>query len=444
MTLLEKNVSSFLDQHYIAPAPVLLALSGGTDSMTLLHLLLKYKEQKSFKFAIAHIDHKWRPESTQEALQLKELADALSISFHLITLDPHTLQGNLEAACRHERLKFYQELCQKHNYQAVLLAHHADDQAETVLKRVLEGTTIDSLGALEEIAVVNDVNLWRPLLKVTKKQLQAWLDENQLTAFDDYTNFDPKFLRGRFRTEIIPQLSTSFGKEVSLSLCHLAEEAKELRRYFQSTLDPFLERIEKGPFGTLFDLSQDSPDASFAIKYLIRQFLRQQDICPSRQIIEAAYQMFLKNKGDLQLDLGGRVLHIDRKKLFLLKESSETPPEVLFVKPGSYVYGSWEINVDKDSKAKQSKSGWKHAWNGLLEVSVPANEYQLGPAKMSASYWGGSSISRLWTNDKVPAFLRNRVPVLWANDKIAHEFLTDRSASTQDCSAFITIRLQAH
>src|SRR5262245_9574892 len=106
---------------------VLLALSGGADSTALLYGLLN----EPVELGIVHIDHSWREESGVEALELKKRYS--SIPFYLKKLDPKDISGNLEEGCRLARLDFYRQICERERYEAVFLAHHSDDQAETVL-----------------------------------------------------------------------------------------------------------------------------------------------------------------------------------------------------------------------------------------------------------------------------------------------------------------------
>lgn len=161
-------LSKFLIQHRKTNKPLLLALSGGPDSLALFHLLLEVSKEHSIPFAIAHVDHGWRPESGTEAEILKELAQKHDLGFHLKKLDPKSLEGNLEDACRSERLQFFKELCQAHEYEAVLMGHHADDAAETVLKRLFEGSSLKAVAGLQEVSCYDDLQIWRPLLKKTK------------------------------------------------------------------------------------------------------------------------------------------------------------------------------------------------------------------------------------------------------------------------------------
>ena len=160
-------IKEFLDEHLDVNKPLLLALSGGSDSKALLQLLLDYKAKKPFELHIAHIDHGWRKESSQEALELQALIDLHGIAFHLEILKEMPA-ANLEEFCRIKRYEFFEKLQDQFGFQAVVLGHHEDDLVETILKRLFEGASFKHILAMDLISKKGTLNLWRPLLKVKK------------------------------------------------------------------------------------------------------------------------------------------------------------------------------------------------------------------------------------------------------------------------------------
>lgn len=430
---LKHELHHFLTEHLNPDKPVLLALSGGPDSLALLYLLLECQKKRPFALNLAHVDHGWREESEQEAKQLHELALHLHLPFHLKKLNPRELHGNLEMVCREERLKFFRELAERYQYQAVILAHHADDQAETVLKRLLEGADLSCMGGLQKKTEMHGLHLWRPWLNITKAAILSWLQQHNHTPFFDRTNCDPKFLRGRFRTQIIPYLAEKFGKEISSNLCHLGEEVQELKHYLSTRVDPFLARLEAGSMGVLLDLSQHCPQESVEIKYLLRQLAKQEGLTLSREIVDTMCAHIISGKGNRHVTAGSKTICLDRRRIFILHHRVETLPPPLLLQEGTHQYGPWHITVSCRSHPVQCHAmGWKCAWSGKSEISLPADTYHLGPAVMYAPYPGSrSSISKWWTNEKVPAFLRHCMPVIWRNDQIYHELLTGRFISNR-------------
>jgi tRNA(Ile)-lysidine synthase len=416
----------FLEKYWDKNSPLLVGLSGGPDSLALLHLLLDFKNKYSLPFAIAHVDHGWRQESSEEANQLAELADKLKIPFHLKTLKPENIQGNLEAACRQERLLFFSKLCQDHGYQAVLLGHHAGDQVENVLKKIFEGKTLPYLTGMKEAAFIDNLAIWRPLLKIEKSEIIHWLQRRGIVPFIDPTNIDPKFLRARLRTDILPTLSEKFGKTCSGSLMRIGEESQELKKYLDAQVAQYLTRIIKTPMGIFLDLENSYPPSKVEMKHLVHRFCEKENFFLSYELIERASELLLENSAHRQLIMGSKKIHIDRRRLFLPNPFPSYLLKKRMVKLGSFSYGEWNISVsftDLPSKI----SDWKEAWQGEAQVSLPVNDYLIGPPPINAPFQGTTSISKWWSNAKVPAFLRTRLPVIWLENAVFHEFLTGRT-----------------
>lgn len=431
---LEEVAGDFLHRAYDPSRPVLLALSGGPDSLALLHLLIDYRKKNPFSFGIAHIDHGWRPESGEEARLLQQMSRALELPFHLKRLHPKALQGNLEAACREERIKFFGELCRLHNYQAVILAHHADDQTETVLKRVLEGVSLPYLSSMRPVSTVYGVTIWRPLLRVQKGEIAAWLDSHGLKGFDDCTNFDPRFLRGRFRSRLLPLLAAEFGKEVGGSMERLADEALQLREYLDDKIAPAMARMVESPSGFFLDLNERPPHR-YELRYLVRRFCEAANLTLSRDSLETAVRLIVSNAADKQVETGRRPLKIDRGRLFLPSMPWKPIADRIPLDIGQTQVGGWKVDVQEFSAPPAQKCilGWRDVWRGRAEAWIPVSEgesLEVGGAELKASYRGYAAISKWWTNAKVPAFLRLGVPVIWRNGRIEHEFLTGREEKT--------------
>ncbi|MGD0665677.1 MAG: tRNA lysidine(34) synthetase TilS [Rhabdochlamydiaceae bacterium] len=229
------ELKHFLSRHWKAGSPVLLACSGGPDSKALLYLLLEAQTFFDLEIQVAHIDHGWREESAEEAQKLKAEVEGLGLVFHLRTLTDLPMKEEAARDGRYEKLK---QIADEIGAQSILLAHQMEDQAETVLKRIFEGSALSSCGGMKEVSM----NLWRPLLKVLKKELVQWLEKRGISYFIDSTNLDPKYLRGRLRSSILPQLEEAFGKSIVKNLCLLGERAQKLEEHLTKASSGLLEQ----------------------------------------------------------------------------------------------------------------------------------------------------------------------------------------------------------
>nr|MDA3901901.1 tRNA lysidine(34) synthetase TilS [Desulfuromusa sp.] len=185
---------------------LLVAVSGGVDSVVLLHLLCSVAESLNLSLKVAHLDHQIRPESGADADFVRELCREWRLPCHIESCNALALakqeRVSLEMAGRQARRDFFQRIAGQIDAEQVVLAHHRDDQVETFLLRLLRGSGLSGLAAMR----VQQGIWWRPLLSCSREQILDYARQHKLSWVEDKSNRDPIFLRNRFRTQIIPQL----------------------------------------------------------------------------------------------------------------------------------------------------------------------------------------------------------------------------------------------
>jgi tRNA(Ile)-lysidine synthase len=298
----------------------LIGYSGGPDSKVLLYLLLECRRFFSFELHVAHVDHGWRAESGVEAQEIQKEAERLGLVFHLKSLSMKDFSpGNSEEQGREHRLNFFSQVYDEIGAHALLLGHQADDQAETVLKRVFEGASLFSLGGLATDSIIRGMKIWRPLLFVEKKEILQWLSKRDLNSISDSTNRQTRFLRGRMREEMFPFLTASFGKKIAANLCRLGEESKEVKEYFHNLNRAILTRVEQQPDRGCLNLSPYLPMPLIQLKYLLKGWLEQEGVLLSRQIIEGIATALNKSLSQKKFSSKEGEFHIDKGYLYLYK-----------------------------------------------------------------------------------------------------------------------------
>ncbi len=185
---------------------LLVAVSGGVDSVVLLHLLRSLTEYLNLSLQVAHLDHQIRPESAADAAFVADLCAQWDIPCHIELCDVPALaeQGkiSLEMAGRQARREFLQRIAEQTDTERIVLAHHRDDQVETFMLRLLRGSGVSGLVAMR----VHQGIWWRPLLSCSREQILDYAQQYKLRWVEDESNRDPAFLRNRLRAQIIPQL----------------------------------------------------------------------------------------------------------------------------------------------------------------------------------------------------------------------------------------------
>jgi len=216
---------------------VLVAVSGGPDSVALLHVLYNLQDELGLHLEVAHLEHGMRGEEAKDdARFVRELAKRLKLPVHIKEISVPRLRsragkGNLEELARRERYDFLVEVARQRNLDKIATAHTQDDQAETVLMWLLRGSGRKGLGGMAPIQVINlagaesskGVTIIRPLLDVSKEELLSFLDERGLEYRLDRSNEDTAFLRNWIRFELMPRLKERFDVGVPSRLAQMAE-----------------------------------------------------------------------------------------------------------------------------------------------------------------------------------------------------------------------------
>lgn len=188
------------------PGPHLaLGFSGGPDSTALLHFLLDWAGDTGGSVTALIVDHRLRPESTAEARLAAERARGAGAGAVVLTRAGNRPQANLQAEARAARYRMMADWCAAEGVLHLLLAHHREDQAETLLMRLARGSGVDGLAAMAPLAELPELRVLRPLLDTPKTRLRATLEARGLLSIDDPSNDDERFDRVRVR-RMMPDL----------------------------------------------------------------------------------------------------------------------------------------------------------------------------------------------------------------------------------------------
>lgn len=200
---------------------ILVAVSGGQDSLCLAKLLLDLQPKWQWRLAIAHCDHRWRPDSAANATFVSHLASTWNVPYFQQTA---TAIASTEAAAREWRYTALLTIAQQQGYTAIVTGHTASDRAETLLYNLVRGSGADGLQALVwQRPLTPEVMLVRPLLDITRLQTAQFCQEQQLSVWEDSTNQDLSHPRNRIRLELLPYLQTHFNPQSDRTLAHTAE-----------------------------------------------------------------------------------------------------------------------------------------------------------------------------------------------------------------------------
>ncbi|NJK69612.1 MAG: tRNA lysidine(34) synthetase TilS [Microcoleus sp. SU_5_3] len=304
---------------------LLVAVSGGQDSLCSIKLLLDLRSKWDWEIAIAHCDHRWRPDSEANANHVQNLAENWGVPFYLATAD---IPPKTEAAARSWRYQALAKIAVANNYSYIITGHTASDRAETLLYNLIRGTGIDGLSSLtwkrplEDFSFDNSddfrlgkadcrlgnseisnenlqskiqnlkskIHLVRPLLEITRAQTGQFCQEQKLPIWEDSTNQNLQYRRNRIRSELLPYLETHFNPKTQQALAQTAEILRADVEYLELAASDLL----KQAMSQIGDSESINEPVKFQLPIeLNRQILRQAHLALQRRAMRQLLQQIL-------------------------------------------------------------------------------------------------------------------------------------------------------
>ena len=232
---------------------VVVGVSGGSDSMALLHALVDLNNEWGYALSIhiAHLDHGLRgPEGEKDAAFVHGAADGLELSCTVERRDVGSLagggKGSVEEVARRERYAFLERVCLQTGARVVAVGHQRDDDAETILHRIVRGTGLRGLAGIPRCRILGEasgIRLVRPLLRYDRRALLAYLAEAGVPYREDRTNRDASMMRNRIRNVVLPMLAEQVNPQVREALLRLGEQARWLEEYLRETVQRTFETL---------------------------------------------------------------------------------------------------------------------------------------------------------------------------------------------------------
>lgn len=317
---------------------VVAGVSGGVDSVVLLHVLSQLEEYR-LELYVAHLDHGLRPESADEADFVRELAAQYHLPFYHRRVElgnrTETERNSIgaigmgaigvEEAARRERYGFLTEVAARTGATRIAVAHHADDQAETVLLQLLRGAGLQGIAGMEYL---RKDGVCRPLLGITRREIENYAVKENLHWVEDSSNASLDFRRNRIRHELLPMLAREYNPNVRDALLRLAAIARSAEGYITTEADRFLQNIAELSENLVVITIESFLEAPEALQ---REMLRiaartvKEDGVPSFERIEVLRQALAKGGNGRVFELGGGLTAaIADGRLSILMSSDKT------------------------------------------------------------------------------------------------------------------------
>lgn len=430
----EKSVLSTIREHTMISSGerVIVAVSGGPDSVCLLEILFQLREMLNVCLIVAHLDHGLRPgEDERETEFVEKLARRLGLSFtHERAAQLANAHGaSLEERAREMRYRFFERVLNEHHAQRVALGHNMNDQAETVFMNILRGAGSAGLSGMPPVRE----NLYiRPLIRTNRDGVLAYLKEKGLSYMMDSSNLEKKYLRNRIRLELMPSLLT-YQPRLIEHLDDLAFLCREENRFMEQEAEKCLQGMISRPSDRTLDISLDaftglpSPLQYRVIRGAIKRAkgnLRRVDLAHIRAIIE----LINNRKPQVGINLPDHVVvkKIYDRLRFSCAEEMQTADFSYSIKGAGMIHiGEVNMTIACEELSREGFTGRSQSdWQCFLDLEalrwpLKVRNFRAGDKFMPLGLNGFKKLKDVFIEQRIPREERKRIPILESHGDIA-------------------------
>jgi tRNA(Ile)-lysidine synthase len=407
---------------------LIVAVSGGPDSVCLLDILNEFMDELGIDLVVAHYDHGLRPaEDETETKFVRSLAKSMSLPFE--TEKTSFLGKNdvsPEEAARTARYTFLEKVRKKHDAQKIALGHNLNDQAETILMRLLRGS---GLSGLSGIPPCRNTTIIRPLIEVERQEIEDYLKARKLSSVTDSSNLEQKYLRNRIRLELMPMLK-SYQPRLIAHLGHVAEVLRDendyLERVTENWLDEEAETVTEAdisiPIASFLDLP--APLRKRATRQLIKK-IRKNLRRISRDHIESIYQLAQADRPQGLLDLpDGLTIKKTYDRLTFTAADPKRPGHFHYLLEGPGTFHLEKIGktislveIEKPKDLNLAHSQWTaYVDADKLRYPILVRNFRPGDRFIPLGMKGHKKVKDFFVDLKIPTELRRLTPILLSED----------------------------
>lgn len=295
---MQNYLKSFLNEHKInlEGKNVTIGVSTGVDSMSLLFALIKLREEIPFNILLCHINHNRRASSINEEEFIKKFSSENNIKCFVKSIKFKDTK-NFQEEARKKRYDFFYEVMEKEGSNILFLAHHANDLAETIIMRLIRGTSLNGYSGFHEVSSFNNCLIVRPFIKISKDMLYEYQRKEQFKFFEDESNYHDDYTRNKIRHQIIPLLLELEPKALD-KIYDFSRDIDNSSNIIMSLVHDFIDEFVNKDCGISFKISDLSKLNHFMQREVIFELLKEYHL--SEKNISEIFKWIYSSKANFE------------------------------------------------------------------------------------------------------------------------------------------------
>ena len=398
-----KRELEFLEENISDNSKVIIACSGGPDSMCLLNLLIKLKINKNLELIIAHVNHKLRTVSDEEAKMVEDYAIQNNVIFELKELDYQNTKFSEDDAHR-KRYEFFKSLIKKYQAQYLLTAHHGDDLIETILMRIARGSNLNGYIGIKRITQNEDYITLRPLLSTTKEEIIKYNESENIPYVIDESNDSLKYTRNRYRKNVLPFLKNE-DEYIHLKYLKFSEELEEYDNFVNNYI-----KEKEFIVDNQIVINKITNESEFIKRKTIELIVKSIQLndyfnISDKQMNELLKLIYNSNKS---IDLNNNYIGINEYGyLKIIKKQNKEYQEIILDKDLEFLGFNFYYNCDNGNSSNNC------IYLNSSEVTLPLKlRTRCNGDKMQVLNLGTKKINDIFIDNKINKELRSNYPIL--------------------------------
>lgn len=412
-----KEAYDYIKNECKKDACLIVAVSGGPDSMALLHMLIQLRSVCKYKIICAHVNHNVRKESAEEKVFVEAFCKQNDVIFEYMKIENYK-EENFHKDAREKRYEFFEKLVHKYHADYLCTAHHGDDLVETMLMRMVRGSTISGYSGFSRIDERKGYKIIRPFITITKEEILTYDKINKISYVTDMSNEKEVYTRNRYRKNILPYLKKE-NKNVHKKFYKMSEKLIQYYKFIQNYTHKELTKVYED---NILDVSLFLREDSLIQKEII--YL----------ILEKIYNKELNNITDKHVDLIYKIIHTQKPnvKIFLPKRIEVTKTyNKLFFKTKSSESQSYKIElkekvilpnghrIERITETNENSNYICHLNQREITLPLFVRTRKIGDKMLVKGMNRNQKIKDIFIDKKIPLEKRNTWPVVVdANDTI--------------------------
>ena len=409
----------------------MLAVSGGVDSMVLLDLFLKIASSWNLKLCVAHLNHGLRGHSAdRDEGFVRDIAREKGVPFFSSKVNVRQYvvlrKISLEEGARECRFRYLESILDRLKYNRLVLGHHANDQAETILMNLARGSGLRGLAGIRP----KRGRIIHPLLNITREEIEQYASNGNLSFVEDASNRDKRFLRNRIRWNMLARLELSIGHKVVTAICRSGNAAEEAGQFITDTADRVRHRISELGNGEeiILDIYKFLSYFKTVQKEIVLKIIEEIG-SPRRRVRYTEIERVIclakegRSGGIVELGAIGRVIRtpnrlvFQKKQIFFPRIAIQIGKVIGIKETGSQFYS--EIISSIPGKLCFSQNPFEEYLDyDLLQMPLELRSFQQGDWFIPLGMEYKKKLHNFFIDSRIPNFRRISVPLLIAGDSV--------------------------